>query len=433
MRPIEARGGPARPVIPGKGPSPTSPLSSLPRFVVPAPSEKRYVAHQLLVEMPSQLAPAAIRDMERRLGLTLISSKDIPSLATKVNRYRLAGPRTVADTVRRLRAEARVAGAQPNYVYALQEDGRPPHVFPPGSAPDAASGDSALQYAVAALHLTEAHRLATGKGVRIAVIDSGIDADNPEISGRIVARLDTLGGGFKPHAHGTGVAGAIFAHDKLVGVAPDAELIAIRAFTGEGEPNGAEATSSDIVEGLNFAEAQNARVVNMSFAGPRDVLLARTLEALRAKGIIEIAAAGNGGAGSAPLFPGAEPGVIAVTATDSGGRLFAMANRGSYIAMAAPGVDILLPAPGGAVQIASGTSIAAAHVTGIIALVIEKYGVMTQDALIALLDASTTQPLTTTLEQDYGAGLIDAYGVLRAKEGGAGLEVPTPPASTAAE
>jgi subtilisin family serine protease len=86
-------------------------------------------------------------------------------------------------------------------------------------------------------------------------------------------------------------------------------------------------------------------------------MLDRALEALRAKGVAEIAAAGNGGPQSAPLYPGAESGVIAVTATDQKGRLFGSANRGNYIAFAAPGVDILLPAPRGSVQIASGTSV----------------------------------------------------------------------------
>jgi len=84
-----------------------------------------------------------------------------------------------------------------------------------------------------AMHLLEAHRLATGKGVRVAIIDSGVDAESPEIAGRIVARYDTVGGKFQPHPHGTAIAGAILAHSKLLGVAPDAEVIAVRAALRE--------------------------------------------------------------------------------------------------------------------------------------------------------------------------------------------------------
>ena len=172
-------------------------------------------------------------------------------------------------------------------------------------------------------------------------------------------------------------------------MAPDAQVIAIRAFTGEGRPDGAQGTSFHILQGLDFAAMQRARIVNMSFAGPQDALLSRALSALRARGVTEVAAAGNGGPRSAPLFPGADAGVIAVTATDAEGQLFGLANHGTYIAMAAPGVDILAPAPGDTVQIVSGTSIAAAHVTGIAALALERYGSLAPDALLGALDAGS--------------------------------------------
>ena len=90
------------------------------------------------------------------------------------------------------------------------------------------------------------------------------------------------------------------------------------------------------------------------------------------KDIVLIAAAGNAGPKSAPLYPAADPDVIAVTATDSHDGLFKMANRGQYIAVAAPGVEILALAPGDAYQITTGTSVAAAHVSGIAALLLER-------------------------------------------------------------
>jgi subtilisin family serine protease len=377
------------------------------------------VRDEVLIEIPSSLTPEALQSLERRLGLTRIASRDSALLSSHVNRYRIEGGRTLPGIVRTLRAEALVAGAQPNYVFSLQQAPQP-----------AAPSPYSLQYAVTALHLDEAHRLATGKGVRIAIIDSGIDGDSFGIKDRIVARLDTLGSPFEADLHGTAIAGAIVAHGALTGVAPDAELIAIRAFTRRGGLDGAEATSDHILQGLEFAGAENAKIVNMSFAGPDDAMLDRALEALRAKGVAEIAAAGNGGPQSAPLYPGAESGVIAVTATDQKGRLFGSANRGNYIAFAAPGVDILLPAPRGSVQIASGTSIAAAHVTGIAALALERYGTLTPDALIKALDAGAHMPDSSARPEEYGAGVIDAYEVVQAKAG-AGPVAPPPPVSAA--
>jgi hypothetical protein len=460
-------------------------------FIVPPATETRYVQNEVLVEIPTRLTAGALRGIEQRLGLTLIASEDFALLSAKVNRYRIAPPRSVSDVVRTLRAEGRVGGAQPNYVFALQQSSPPVAGAAPGAAPlppmagfddpspqppltgaqptepqpvekaasvsgpapaatpvavgppvqpasptpatptsPAAIGDAtpSPQYTIAALHLVEAHRLATGKGIRIAIIDSGIDGDSVEIKDRIVARFDAIGGAFQPHSHGTAIAGVILAHVKLVGVAPDSQVIAIRAFTGEGKTNGAEGTSFQILQGLKFAAAQKARIVNMSFAGPHDAMFARALSELRVEGVAEVAAAGNGGAKSAPLYPGAEPGVIAVTATDSRGQLFGLANRGAYIAIAAPGVDILLPALGDTVQIASGTSIAAAHVTGIAALALERYGSLAPDALISTLDAGARRPDPAASADEYGAGVIDAFGVIQSKAG-AGAPQPAPVAS----
>src|SRR5438132_2901844 len=84
------------------------------------------------------------------------------------------------------------------------------------------------------------------------------------------------------------------------------------------------------------------------------------------------AAAGNAGPNSPPLFPGADPSVIAVTATDVDDALFSGANRGNHIAVAAPGVDVLVPAPEGAYQFTTGTSVAAAEVSGVVALMLER-------------------------------------------------------------
>src|SRR6185369_1992781 len=121
---------------------------------------------------------------------------------------------------------------------------------------------------------------------------------------------------------------------RLMGIAPAARLYAVHAFSTNAA--NAESTTFNILKGVDWATAQNVRIINMSFAGPKDPSLSRSLKLAYDKGIVLIAAAGNAGPKSPPLYPGADPSVIAVTATDYADKPFAMANRGNYIAVAAP-------------------------------------------------------------------------------------------------
>ena len=202
------------------------------------------------------------------------------------------------------------------------------------------------------------------------MIDSGIDVKHPELANSIADSFDALGSKEGPHVHGTGVAGAIAAHARLMGSAPAARILAIRAF-GKAS-GGAESTSFVILKGMDYAAAHGAQIVNMSFAGPKDALIERGIAALAAKGIVMVAAAGNAGAKSPPLYPAANANVIAVSATDAQDKLFTASNRGGYIAVAAPGVDVFLPAPDEKYQITSGTSFSAAYVSGLAALMLER-------------------------------------------------------------
>ena len=140
----------------------------------------------------------------------------------------------------------------------------------------------------------------------------------------------------------------------------------MRAFTGDKES--AQSTTFNILKGLDWAATKNARIVNMSFAGPSDPMFRNMLAKAHARGIVLIAAVGNAGPQSPPLYPAADPNVIGVTATDANDQLLPQANRGPQVAVAAPGVEILAPSPDGGYQITSGTSIAAAHASGVAAL-----------------------------------------------------------------
>src|SRR5580692_2195336 len=308
------------------------------------------------------------------------------------------GGGTVANTVRALGGERIVASVQPNFVFTLQEETAKIAAGPQGDA---------AQYVLAKLQSAQAQQIATGKDVLVAVIDSEIDAKHPDLDGTIVKSFDALGGNEKPHAHGTSIAGAIAAHGKLLGIAPGAQVLAVHAF--DDTPGAAHGSSFSIYKSLQWAADNGARVVNMSFAGPADPTMQRMLAAAYDKGIVLIAAAGNAGPKSEPLYPAADPNVIAVTATDSDDHLFPMANRGRHIAVAAPGVDIFALAPGGEYVFTTGTSIAAAHVSGIAALLLEHKPSLKPGEIRAALTA-TAQPLGPPRpDSDFGAGLVNAY------------------------
>jgi len=171
-------------------------------------------------------------------------------------------------------------------------------------------------------------------------------------------------------------------------VAPAAQLLAARAFSATSSKAGAQGTTFHILRAIDWAYEEQARVVNMSFAGPKDPLLIKMLGAASAKGMILIAAAGNAGPKAPPAYPGADPNVIAVTATDQQNKLFSQANRGRYIDVAAPGVDVLVAAPQGKFEFTTGTSVATAHVSGVVALMLEKRPDLTATQIRRILSSS---------------------------------------------
>ena len=345
---------------------------------------------------------AQVQALALRHRLTRIESLPIPLLAGTVFRWRIPDNRTIDRVVSELSIDSDVRLAQGDRAYHTQDAGTKIPV----------EGDAG-QYALAKLHLPEAHLLARGTDVVIAVIDSGIDVTHPELTGAVIGTYDALNSKEGAHPHGTGVAGTIVAHSRLVGSAPAARILAIRAFAANPQ-NGAESSSFVVLKALNYAAQQNAQIINMSFAGPSDPLVQQALAAASARGIVLVAAVGNAGPNSPPLYPAADSHVIAVTATDSGDRLFAQANRGTFVAIAAPGVDILMPAPEDKYQVNSGTSFSAAFVSGLAALLIDRNPGITPDGIRAALMATARDLGPKGRDDQFGAGLADAMAAVEA-------------------
>jgi subtilisin family serine protease len=216
-------------------------------------------------------------------------------------------------------------------------------------------------------HLDEVHKLTTGRRVRVAVVDTGVEADHPDLTGRVALTRNFVDG--PPdvaEVHGTAVAGIIAARANdglgIAGVAPDSGLMALRACW-QGAGNGATAICSSftLAKSLQFALDEKAQILNLSIGGPRDRLLERLLDVALSRGVIVVSAfdpaVHNGG------FPASHRGVLAVAGVDG--------HDASTAVLLGPGRDIPTSIPGQKWGFVSGSSFAAAHVTGLVALLRE--------------------------------------------------------------
>ena len=373
----------------------------------PLANEKRFAPDMVMFTISG--TPEMAEAIGKRHNLVPLFSKPTALIGGgTMNCFKIADHRPVQDVIHDLEAEQQVTWAQPNYVFKL--DGV-------NSAPQ---GLASAQYALTKMHLTEAHRITEGDQALVAVIDTGIDESHSDLAGSIVDHYNALNDEMQPSAHGTAMAGAISAHGALLGAAPHAKLLAIRAFSGNGGPGG---TTVHIIKALNWAYEHHARIVNMSFAGAYDPLLALAINTAHQRGMIIVAAAGNEGPAAAPAYPAADFNVIAVTATDRDDKMLSAANHGSYISVAAPGVDIIAAAPANSYQFSSGTSIAAAHISGVIALLLAEKPDLDADTIRLVLKDTAHDLGGVAKAQEFGAGLGDAaravavIDILRKQEG----------------
>jgi hypothetical protein len=410
---------------------PQRPMIGQPGFTgVPPVSERRYVQAEMMFHVGANVSRAQVEAVARKHNMSIVATQTSELTGGTIYICRADRGQQVVDAVRAMEAE-KIGVAQPNYVFTLVQEKQPDAPGAEQSSAserpvagdkpaEAAADDPALQqdlaarttgvqssqYVIGKLKLDEVHRLATGSNVLVAVIDSKIDVNHPDLAGTVVEEFDAVGRPGRPDNHGTGMVGAIVAQRKLMGVAPGSKILAIHAFSTDGKDT-AQATTKHILAGIDYAIKRGARVINMSFAGPYDPMLQLAMKRARDKGVVLVAAAGNAGPKSPPLYPAADPNVIGVTATDEEDKLFSGANRGPQVAVAAPGVNILEPAPNASYQVTTGTSVAAAHVSGVAALLIEKNPSLKPDAVFEILTSSAKPLAPKGRDDDYGWGLVD--------------------------
>lgn len=247
--------------------------------------------------------------------------------------------------------------------------------------------------------------VAAGGGVRVGILDTGLDLGHPDLAAHIKGGYNAIDPGLPPaddSGHGTHVAGIVAAINNnygVVGVAPDVDLYAIKSLGANGV-----GYVSDIMEGLEWAVSNNLQIVNMSFGLKENIpAFAEAIRAAYQKGLIIVAAAGNDG--GAVKYPAVYPEVIAVAGVDRNDNLASFSSRGSEMDLAAPAEGIYSTAKGGGYQFKSGTSMAASHVAGSAALLLSR-GYSARAAESMLVQGAQRLP--------SGLGLVDAKVALGA-------------------
>ncbi|UED83398.1 S8 family serine peptidase [Streptomyces profundus] len=297
------------------------------------------------------------------------------------------------------------------------------------------------------LGLPQAWDLATGEGVTVAVVDSGVDATHPDLAGAVAQGSEFAGVADEREferttpppeqdclGHGTALAGLIAAGraegDRIAGVAPGASVHPIRVADGVDQ-----ATPGLLAAAIDEAVASGAGVLNLSFARPHDDDAVREAiaDALTAD-VVVVAAMGNE-SGQGPtggrMYPAAYDDVIAVAAVDAEGAPLDTSNSGPWVDLAGYGQDLPVVAPGGSgYRVEGGTSMATAQVSATAALVRSRFPGLTADEVGRRLTGSAT-PLGGDVNDRTGAGLVDPFGALTHLGGGATQADPADPADPA--
>ncbi len=243
--------------------------------------------------------------------------------------------------------------------------------------------------------------------LRIGIIDSSVDQTHAAFSQSSIITRRFVDNETPPNFHGTAIASIIASNDpSALGLAPRAELFAAEVFDQTAE-QGEFASTVSLIKALNWLVTQEVSVVNISLAGPPNQLLETALARVRERGVLAIAAAGNGGPMAQPMYPAAYPQVVAVTATDRRGRAFRLANRGEYVDIAAPGVNVRHALAGGGYASSSGTSYAVPFVTVAAARLLHSNSEPTE--MLDALYAGTLDIGAPGRDQIYGYGQLQFH------------------------
>ena len=331
------------------------------------PSGSRHIMVTFALR-PEIMWKRAVEELAGNYELEVIYRWPLASLEQQCVVFELPEKRSAEEIASRVSTDPRVRLAQP--IYRFQVLGNTSLDQQPSGYNDP---HSHLQHGLAATRVKEAHRQASGRGVKIAVIDTGIDVAHPDLEGRVVKAQSFVQGeqAFTTDVHGTAVAGVIAAGANnaqgIVGMAPGAELFALKAcWQDPPDSRSAVCDSYTLAQAVDFAITEGAQVVNFSLTGPHDPLLSVLIESAVQRNIAVLAAADESPSGG---FPASHPDVLAVRGTPPEAR---EPSASADSRLSAPSVDILSTAPSNSYDFFSGSSLAVAQVSGLAALLLEK-------------------------------------------------------------
>lgn len=255
------------------------------------------------------------------------------------------------------------------------------------------------------IRAVEAHQYATGRNVLVAVIDTGINLAHPHFAGARITTYNVADGTedvTDTCQHGTAVAGI------LTDVAPNVDILAVKAFTV-----GCYAAYSALAQGIVYATDKGAPIILISAGGENNMrVLADAVAYASVRGVLVVAAAGNR-ASDKPFYPAAYAAAEAIAGVDSSDRLYDRSNYGDYIGLAAPAVQIRAPYDDG-MALFSGTSMAAPHVAGVAAMLLELQPELTVGELRDILTRSAVDLGAPGRDDHYGYGRVDALAAVMA-------------------
>jgi subtilisin family serine protease len=330
----------------------------------------------------SATATALIRELARTHSLTLVSEWPIEQLQMHCVLFRIPPGTTREAVIEKLLQDKRVLIVQPLNEFESATAATPPLADPYAH----------LQSNFSALNVIEAHKLSRGAGVRVAIIDTGVDIQHPDLAGRTQLTRNYINDDaveFRSDRHGTQIAGLIAAAANngigTIGVAPEVKLLAFKACWQPSPGAAGRCNSFTVAQALADALVARAQIINLSLVGPSDPLLEALVAKVIDSGVIVVGAVSDD---PRLAFPAKLPRVLAVAEAETS------QNDGDTV-LRAPARDIITLVPNGHYDFASGSSLATAQVSGVVALLLAKNQKLGVDKLRELLAQSTERHDTT--------------------------------------